>query len=74
MMPTLDEQIHILAKWMAESNKIVAYTGAGISTESGLADFTGEDGVWTRRQKGLPRKSPSVTLETVKPNRTHYAW
>ncbi|MFX1295417.1 MAG: NAD-dependent deacetylase [Promethearchaeota archaeon] len=72
-MPVIDDQIHTLAKWIAESKKIVGFTGAGISTESGLSDFTGKDGVWTRRTKGLPIKDPKVTLEDAKPNRTHYA-
>ncbi len=73
IMTKLDEQIHTLATWIAESNKIVGYTGAGISTESGLSDYTGKDGVWTRRRKGLPIKTPKVTLEEAKPNRTHFA-
>ena len=43
-----------LALWVQKSGTVVWFTGAGISTESGLPDFRGPDGVWTRRDKGLP--------------------
>ncbi|MFX1556744.1 MAG: Sir2 family NAD-dependent protein deacetylase, partial [Promethearchaeota archaeon] len=50
----LKEKIDLTAKWIAESKKLVVFTGAGISTHSGLPDYRGPDGVWTRRDKGLP--------------------
>jgi len=51
---SLDEKISQIAEWVANSKHLVAFTGAGISTESGIPDFRGPDGVWTRRDKGLP--------------------
>jgi NAD-dependent deacetylase len=35
---------------IASSRSIVAFTGAGISTESGIADFRSPGGIWSRHQ------------------------
>lgn len=37
-----------LKNLISESDRIVAFTGAGISTESGLPDFRGPQGMWTK--------------------------
>lgn len=37
-----------VAHWIAESNSVTVLTGAGLSTESGIPDFRGPQGLWTK--------------------------
>jgi NAD-dependent SIR2 family protein deacetylase len=66
-----EERVEQLAQWMFESKYLVFFTGAGISTESGLPDFRGPNGIWTRRDKGLPPKSRPFS--SGEPNASHRA-
>jgi NAD-dependent deacetylase len=42
------EEIERLAQLIIESKKTVVFTGAGISTESGIPDFRSPGGIWSR--------------------------
>ena len=65
------QRIDTLAQWMFEAKHLVVFTGAGISTESGLPDFRGPDGIWTRQAKGLPTKPRDFS--SAEPNAGHLA-
>jgi NAD-dependent deacetylase len=41
-------EIERLAQLIIESRKVVVFTGAGISTESGIPDFRSPGGIWSR--------------------------
>ena len=45
------DPIDLARSWIASSIRIVALTGAGISTESGIPDFRGPQGIWTKNPK-----------------------
>jgi NAD-dependent deacetylase len=44
----LQEDVEKLADLIVESQRTVVFTGAGISTESGIPDFRGPDGLWKK--------------------------
>jgi NAD-dependent deacetylase len=44
----VDSQVEQVAAWLRDARQIVVLTGAGISTESGIPDFRGPNGMWTK--------------------------
>ena len=51
----MDEKWEKLKKWIEESNNIVFFGGAGVSTESGIPDFRSENGIFmTMNEYGFP--------------------
>jgi NAD-dependent deacetylase len=44
----MKEQLEQVAQWIKASKRIVVFSGAGLSTESGIPDFRSPGGVWDR--------------------------
>lgn len=78
-----------IARYLSDSRAGVAFTGAGISTESGIPDFRSPGGIWSRyqpvmfqdflasaqarRQYWLMKKEGYRELQGAKPNAGHRA-
>ncbi len=83
------DAIIALAEELAAATRIALFTGAGISTESGIPDFRGPGGLWSRnkpinfndfirseamRREAWRRKfATEATLRAARPNRGHRA-
>ncbi len=56
-----------LAKWIGESERIVFFGGAGVSTESGIPDFRSVDGLYNQQYDYPPETILSHTFFMRKP-------
>ena len=58
----MTEAKKILAKWISESNNIVSFGGAGVSTESNIPDFRSVDGLYNQKYDYPPETILSHTF------------
>jgi NAD-dependent protein deacetylase/lipoamidase len=66
----VNEHIEQLADVLARARRIVAFTGAGISTESGIPDFRGPSGIW----KTLDPKDFTIDNYVSNPEHRKRVW
>jgi NAD-dependent protein deacetylase/lipoamidase len=69
-MPVLDPSV--VNEWVDASARVVALTGAGISTESGIPDFRGPQGLWTKNPKA--EKLSNIRDYMADPEVRRLAW
>lgn len=50
----MEQEITTLRQWIADSDNIVFFGGAGVSTESGIPDFRSVDGLYNQKYKFPP--------------------
>ena len=77
----MPDPIALVRAWVSSSRRVVALTGAGISTESGVPDFRGPQGLWTRNPKAerlsnihYYMSDPDVRRLAWQQRLTHPAW
>ena len=63
----MTENAAILKKWVDESDNIVFFGGAGVSTESGIPDFRSVDGLYNQSYKWPPEQILSHTFFCRRP-------
>ncbi len=66
-MRTLDEKIKQLQEIIDEAHAIVFFTGAGVSTDSGIPDFRSQDGLYHLKYKYPPEEIVSHHFFVEKP-------
>ena len=44
----MSDDVTTVVSWLREARRVLVFTGAGISTESGIPDFRGPNGLWTK--------------------------
>src|SRR5581483_4317103 len=70
-----------VAEWMRAATRITVLTGAGISTDSGIPDYRGPNGVWTRNPEAARMSTlqdyvadPEVRRRAWQSRKVHPAW
>ncbi|OGA17632.1 MAG: NAD-dependent deacetylase [Betaproteobacteria bacterium RIFCSPLOWO2_02_FULL_66_14] len=71
-MSAFDDAIAHARTWIGGARRVVALTGAGISTDSGIPDFRGPQGVWTRNPKA--EKLSDIRYYMSDPEVRRLAW
>jgi NAD-dependent protein deacetylase/lipoamidase len=70
-VPT-DEQVERVRKLIDDAESVAVLTGAGISTDSGIPDYRGPKGVWTRNPKA--EKLSNIRYYLADPGVRQLAW
>lgn len=66
------DRIEDVRRWLAAARQVVVLTGAGISTDSGVPDFRGPQGLWTKDPSA--EKASHITHYLADPALRERAW
>jgi NAD-dependent protein deacetylase/lipoamidase len=72
MTNDIDRLIPVVRGWIDAAQRPVVLTGAGISTDSGIPDFRGPQGVWTRNPQA--EKQSTIQHYVADPEVRKQAW
>lgn len=65
-------QLDVVRGWIDDADRIVGLTGAGISTNSGIPDFRGPEGVWTKNPDA--ERLSDISYYVNEPERRKQSW
>jgi NAD-dependent deacetylase len=71
-MSDFDETLRAVRRWIDEAECVVVLTGAGISTDSGIPDFRGPKGVWTKNPEA--EKMATIQHYMAEPEIRRRSW
>jgi NAD-dependent deacetylase len=71
-MSTGPESVEAATMLVADAERIVVLTGAGISTDSGIPDFRGPNGLWTKNPKA--ERTSNIEYYVSDPEVRRLAW
>ena len=63
----MEDKLQTLQRWLEESDRVVFFGGAGVSTESGIPDFRSQDGLYHQQYAYPPETILSHTFFMAKP-------
>jgi NAD-dependent deacetylase len=72
MTEDFERLVTVVRGWIEAAERVVVLTGAGVSTDSGIPDFRGPQGVWTRNPEA--EKQSTVQHYVADPEVRRRAW